>query len=152
MHLSRCKWKTKGIWQSSRFVEFSWKHACEATSHEADVEALLSVGSVSKVYLPQAFPLPVMWITNFLEKRTPQATYCHLKLQTKNWGSMAKGKEAAKLAMTFAKVLLTEHPTVVEQKPSIIHILRNKQSADQPHRATTCLGKPAHSEHGKITC
>jgi hypothetical protein len=24
MHLSRCKWKMKGIWQSSRFVESSW--------------------------------------------------------------------------------------------------------------------------------
>jgi hypothetical protein len=45
--------------------------ACEATSHKADVEALLSAGSVSKVYLPQAFPLPVTWITYFLEKRTP---------------------------------------------------------------------------------
>jgi hypothetical protein len=44
--------------------------ACEATSHEADVEALLSAGSVSNVYLPQAFPLPVMLITYDLEKRT----------------------------------------------------------------------------------
>jgi hypothetical protein len=31
---------------------------------------------------------------------------------------MVKGKEAAKLAMTFAKALLSEHPMAVGQKPA----------------------------------
>jgi hypothetical protein len=45
---------------------------------------------------------------------------------------MVKGKEAAKLTMTFAKVLLTENPMAVGQKPSIIHILRTSSLQINP--------------------
>jgi hypothetical protein len=99
--------------------------ACDKASKQADDDALLPPGSVTKISIPQTFRLPLTWTNYFLSDRTPRETYSYFATQTKEWNKSEDAKIAAKRAMAFARALLTkarDAPDDESPMPSLINL------------------------------
>jgi hypothetical protein len=99
--------------------------ACDKASKQADDNALLPPGSVTKISIPQMFRLPLTWTNYFLSDRMPRETYSYFATQTKEWNKSDDAKIAAKRAMAFARALLTkarDAPDDESPMPSLINL------------------------------
>lgn len=93
--------------------------ACEAALDQDDggVTFADTGGRLSKYAPPRAFPLPTDWVRYFLVDRTAKEMYQFFKTRAREWSKAGdEGKEAAKLALQFARAVLTPtlYPSEVE--------------------------------------